>query len=565
MDLHICAVLWKVLRHWTLHCRAACSLVAASMQNTTERSTQETLVCLKTEKELSVHAVCWFSVGVRPKLVHKGKTRVFQRLLELFWRWPKKKQNAFHFFCAFGNYSIRKCFGWGSNKQRLGMTRSWRKDVLHARNLRWQAGLWRAFWTCTLGEEKDFSFSAVGADQDPGPQMGITAGVLTKSVLFILVLCSSARTAKQHLYINLQNRNVMCGNPVFVPGVPHVIVSASHKTRRRPQMLRAKNGTHCCQLGCSHSIASSIKGFASKSRCKSAFASCVEIQSEIQEIQDWAFMSFSGADMEWVVRPPDEIKAGVPFWCEYRLILTDEFYEWAFSEIRAFDIAGPNGNGFRFVGKASTMLNAGVHFRPRGRNVLFLPYLEAYLWKCKTSKQAGSRKSDSWMSALTAFPDYRLEWQNCPCTPCNLQTNSLILNGVWLLQCATQKVSLFPFAFDHLSPHPVKGTSAAHFWLILFALCSGIRQLNFSTMEEAKAWCHNVTCPQEVKEVDVTSCCIHHVNVHSCPITEEVSYCGPWIPAEGKIFTHSCECSGKLSNKRNRKTKFICQLIPSNM
>ncbi len=37
----------------------------------------------------------------------------------------------------------------------------------------------------------------------------------------------------------------------------------------------AKNGTHCCQWECSHSIASNIKGFVCKFACKPAYTSCV--------------------------------------------------------------------------------------------------------------------------------------------------------------------------------------------------------------------------------------------------------------------------------------------------
>ncbi len=36
----------------------------------------------------------------------------------------------------------------------------------------------------------------------------------------------------------------------------------SHRTRRCSQMFHAKNGTYCCLLECSHSIAGKIKGFA---------------------------------------------------------------------------------------------------------------------------------------------------------------------------------------------------------------------------------------------------------------------------------------------------------------
>ena len=58
----------------------------------------------------------------------------------------------------------------------------------------------------------------------------------------------------------------------------------SHRTRRCSQMLLAKNGTCCCQLECSHSIASNIKNIA----CKPAYVSGVNwaqgISSKIIEL-----------------------------------------------------------------------------------------------------------------------------------------------------------------------------------------------------------------------------------------------------------------------------------------
>ena len=81
----------------------------------------------------------------------------------------------------------------------------------------------------------------------------------------------------------------------------------------------------------------------------------------------------------------------------------------------------------------------------------------------------------------------------------------------------------------------------------VFYFSSGFVTFNFFTYQaflyrteaEAKEWCQNVTCPDVIKEVDSTSCCIHHVNIHSCPITNDVSYCGPWIPPDGNLYTHS--------------------------
>ncbi|KAK7489046.1 hypothetical protein BaRGS_00019707 [Batillaria attramentaria] len=59
----------------------------------------------------------------------------------------------------------------------------------------------------------------------------------------------------------------------------------------------------------------------------------------------------------------------------------------------------------------------------------------------------------------------------------------------------------------------------------------------------AQAWCESTTCPSDPSLADQTNCCVHHVNVHSCPMAETDlvtnGLCGPWIPAQGSIFTHS--------------------------
>ncbi|KAK1889813.1 Elongation factor Ts [Dissostichus eleginoides] len=44
------------------------------------------------------------------------------------------------------------------------------------------------------------------------------------------------------------------------------------------------------------------------------------------------------------------------------------------------------------------------------------------------------------------------------------------------------------------------------------------------------------------------NCCIHHANIHSCPLGHMTeSICGPWIPDDGKIFTHTISTSGKMT------------------
>ncbi|XP_076462753.1 LOW QUALITY PROTEIN: atrial natriuretic peptide receptor 1-like [Babylonia areolata] len=59
----------------------------------------------------------------------------------------------------------------------------------------------------------------------------------------------------------------------------------------------------------------------------------------------------------------------------------------------------------------------------------------------------------------------------------------------------------------------------------------------------ARQWCETTQCPADVTQATQENCCVHHVNVHSCPMaqTDLVTngLCGPWIPPSGAIFTHS--------------------------
>ncbi|XP_072021460.1 atrial natriuretic peptide receptor 2-like isoform X2 [Amphiura filiformis] len=64
---------------------------------------------------------------------------------------------------------------------------------------------------------------------------------------------------------------------------------------------------------------------------------------------------------------------------------------------------------------------------------------------------------------------------------------------------------------------------------------------------EAKAWCTNTKCPPP-SAAKKTNCCYHHVNLHSCP--QEAlrgSICGPWVPPDGDIFTHTQSQVGSSS------------------
>ncbi|XP_061525702.1 atrial natriuretic peptide receptor 1-like [Phycodurus eques] len=68
-------------------------------------------------------------------------------------------------------------------------------------------------------------------------------------------------------------------------------------------------------------------------------------------------------------------------------------------------------------------------------------------------------------------------------------------------------------------------------------------------MEDAQRFCQHHECPANWKDADGENCCIHHANIHSCPLgymTSE-SICGPWIPDDGKIFTHTISTAGKMT------------------
>ena len=69
----------------------------------------------------------------------------------------------------------------------------------------------------------------------------------------------------------------------------------------------------------------------------------------------------------------------------------------------------------------------------------------------------------------------------------------------------------------------------------------------FRTAAEAADWCYNTTCPTDLDDVNEDTCCIWHVNVHSCPITTELAYCGPWIQPSGSVYTHSAVMWGAVS------------------
>nr|XP_057922974.1 atrial natriuretic peptide receptor 1-like isoform X2 [Doryrhamphus excisus] len=72
---------------------------------------------------------------------------------------------------------------------------------------------------------------------------------------------------------------------------------------------------------------------------------------------------------------------------------------------------------------------------------------------------------------------------------------------------------------------------------------------SIANAEDARRFCEYHECPANWKDADGENCCIHHANIHSCPLgymTSE-SICGPWIPDDGKIFTHTISTSGKMT------------------
>lgn len=59
----------------------------------------------------------------------------------------------------------------------------------------------------------------------------------------------------------------------------------------------------------------------------------------------------------------------------------------------------------------------------------------------------------------------------------------------------------------------------------------------FTDGPTAQTWCETTSCPSAATAT-ADNCCVHHVNVHSCP-KAKTSFCGPWIPHDGQVFTHS--------------------------
>ncbi|XP_029473517.1 atrial natriuretic peptide receptor 1-like [Rhinatrema bivittatum] len=77
------------------------------------------------------------------------------------------------------------------------------------------------------------------------------------------------------------------------------------------------------------------------------------------------------------------------------------------------------------------------------------------------------------------------------------------------------------------------------------------RILPYSNASAAKAFCEEKDCPLEWKDATEENCCVYHANIHSCPLEfmKQQSICGPWIPDDGKIVTHTVSQAGKMTQK----------------
>ncbi|KAL6108024.1 uncharacterized protein ACO6RY_18656 [Pungitius sinensis] len=73
----------------------------------------------------------------------------------------------------------------------------------------------------------------------------------------------------------------------------------------------------------------------------------------------------------------------------------------------------------------------------------------------------------------------------------------------------------------------------------------------FNNASEAKRFCHEHDCPPNWNNANEMNCCVYHANVHSCPLglMKQGGICGPWIPDDGKIVTHTVSKAGKMSQK----------------
>ncbi|XP_072216534.1 atrial natriuretic peptide receptor 1-like [Excalfactoria chinensis] len=89
-----------------------------------------------------------------------------------------------------------------------------------------------------------------------------------------------------------------------------------------------------------------------------------------------------------------------------------------------------------------------------------------------------------------------------------------------------------------------------------YAVQNGI--LSHSNASAAKEFCEEHECPASWKDANGENCCVHHANIHSCPLAfmGRGGICGPWIPDDGQIFTHTLSTAGKMS-QRNWTAKVV--------
>ncbi|XP_053159133.1 atrial natriuretic peptide receptor 1-like isoform X2 [Hemicordylus capensis] len=80
-----------------------------------------------------------------------------------------------------------------------------------------------------------------------------------------------------------------------------------------------------------------------------------------------------------------------------------------------------------------------------------------------------------------------------------------------------------------------------------YAVENGI--LSYSDAAAAKKFCEEQECPPNWKDANGENCCVHHANIHSCPLAfmGKGGICGPWIPDDGQIFTHTMSTAGKMT------------------
>ncbi|CAG08073.1 unnamed protein product [Tetraodon nigroviridis] len=77
------------------------------------------------------------------------------------------------------------------------------------------------------------------------------------------------------------------------------------------------------------------------------------------------------------------------------------------------------------------------------------------------------------------------------------------------------------------------------------------RIFQFSNASEARRFCDEHECPSNWNSANEINCCVYHANIHSCPLglMKHGGICGPWIPDDGKIVTHTVSKAGKMTQK----------------